>query len=47
MKKTEAWKRFEKTGDITDYLEFCKHRRLEEAERGKELESKWDNNSGK
>ena len=47
MYKKEAWKNFEKTGEITDYLEFCKYRRTEEAELGKELKNKWNNNSGK
>ena len=45
MNKKEAWKNFEKTGEITDYLEFCKHRKMEEAGRGKEPESKWNNYS--
>ena len=47
MNKKDAWKNFEKTGDITDYLEFCKYKKMEETTGGKEFESKWDNNSGK
>ncbi len=47
MNKKEAWKIFEKTGEITDYLEFCKYKKMEEVSLGKELESKWNNNSGK
>ena len=43
----EAWKNFEKTGNITDYLEFCKYRRMEEASIGKEFKGEWNNNSRK
>ena len=48
MNRKDAWKNFEKTGDITDYLEFCKHRRMEKENRfGKEFKSEWNNNSRK
>ena len=47
MNEKDAWKNFEKTGEITDYLEYCKYRRMEEAEFGKESKGKWNNNSGK
>ena len=47
MDMKEAWKIFEKTGDIADYLEFCKYKRMEELELGKTSESKWNNNSRK
>lgn len=44
MNKKEAWKNFEKTGEITDYLEYCKYRRMEEQSGGKKSENKWNNN---
>ena len=47
MNLKEAWKNFEKTGNITDYLEFCKYKSMEEQKIGKKSESKWNNNSGK
>ena len=47
MDVKQAWKNFEKTGDITDYLEFCKQRKMEENSGGKEFKSEWDNNRGK
>jgi len=43
----QAWKNFEKTGEITDYLEYCKYRRMEEQNIGQEPESKWNNYSRK
>ena len=39
MDKKEAWKNFEKTGDISDYLEFCKYKKEEENHFGKEFKS--------
>ena len=45
MDMKQAWKKFEKTGEIADYLEFCKYKKTEDSICGKELESKWDNNS--
>ena len=47
MDMKQAWKNFEKSGDITDYLEFCKCKRMEEGDLGKTSESKWNNNSRK
>lgn len=47
MDRKEAWKNFEKTGEITDYLEYCKYRKTEEQDFGKESKSKWNNNSRK
>lgn len=47
MNKKDAWKNFIKTGDISDYLEFCKFKQIEEAQNGKELKSEWNNNSRK
>ncbi len=45
MNLKEAWKNFEKTGNIEDYLEFCKYKRMEEAKLGKKPQSKWNNNT--
>jgi hypothetical protein len=39
MDKKTAWGKFVKTGDIDDYLEFCKCRKMEEKESGKESKS--------
>lgn len=47
MNEKEAWKNFEKTGEITDYLEYCKYRRMEEQNFGQKSESKWNNNRRK
>ena len=47
MDKNEAWKNFVKTGEIEDYLEYCKFRRLEEQALGEKSKSKWNNNSRK
>ncbi|MBR2290011.1 MAG: hypothetical protein IJ867_05330 [Clostridia bacterium] len=47
MNKQDAWKNFEKTGEITDYLEYCKIRKMEDAELGQKSESKWNNHRGK
>ena len=47
MDGKEAWRNFEKTGEIADYLEFCKHRKMEEQTIGKKSEGKWNNYSGK
>ena len=47
MDINKAWKKFEKTGDIMDYLEFCKYKKTEETKFGQEPKSKWNNNSGK
>ena len=47
MNPKKAWKNFEKTGEIADYLEYCKYRKMEEVELGKKLKSKWNNNSRK
>ena len=47
MNEKEAWKNFAKTGNIADYLEFCKYKKMEEVELGKTSESKWNNNSRK
>ncbi len=43
MKAKDAWKNFKKTGEIEDYLEYCKLKRLEEQEFGKKPENKWNN----
>lgn len=43
MNPKEAWKNFEKTGEIADYLEYCKYKKMEE-ERGKKSKSKWNRN---
>ena len=47
MNVKKAWGKFKKTGEITDYLEYCKCRKMEEVELGKKLEGKWNNNSRK
>lgn len=47
MNRKDAWKNFEKTGEISDYLEYCKYRKLEEQKFGKKFKSKWNNNFGK
>jgi hypothetical protein len=47
MNKKIAWKNFLKTGEVNDYLEFCKYRKMEENISGKKLKSEWDNNSRK
>jgi hypothetical protein len=44
MDKKLAWNNFLKTGEINDYLEFCKCRSMEENTSGKKLESEWNNN---
>ena len=45
MNIKQAWKNFEKTGEIADYLEYCKHKDKEEQKGGKKSKSKWNNNS--
>jgi hypothetical protein len=45
MDKKIAWSNFLKSGEVSDYLEFCKYRNMEENISGKKLEGKWDNNS--
>ncbi len=47
MDKKTAWSNFVKTGEITDYLEFCKYKNMEENKLGKEFESEWNNNCRK
>ncbi len=47
MDKKVAWSNFLKTGEINDYLEFCKYKNTEENISGKEFESKWNSNLGK
>jgi len=46
-RQKDAWKNFEKTGEITDYLEYCRIKRQEELEFGEESKSKWNNNRRK
>ena len=45
MNMKNAWKKFTQTGEITDYLEFCKYKKTEETICGKELKSKRNSNS--
>lgn len=45
MDQKDAWKNFEKTGEIVDYLEYCKLKKMEEQKIGKKPESKWNNYS--
>ena len=48
LDKKTAWSNFEKSGEIADYLEFCKQKNIEEKDVfGEELKGKWDNNSRK
>jgi len=47
MNEKEAWKEFIKTGEIDDYLIYCKYRNEEEQKVGKKSKSKWNYNSGK
>ena len=47
MNRQDAWKNFEKTGQIEDYLEYCKFKRQEEQVLGEESKSKWNNNRRK
>ena len=42
MNQKEAWKIFEKTGEITDYLEYCKYKRMEETKVGQKPKTKWN-----
>lgn len=39
MNKKKAWNKFVKTGEINDYLEFCKYKNMEETVSGKEFKS--------
>ena len=39
MDEKNAWKAFEKTGEISDYLEYCKHKKSEEAKFGEKSKS--------
>ena len=45
MDMKKAWKKFEETGKISYYLEFCKYKNMEDTICGKELKSKGSNNS--
>ena len=45
MDMKKAWKKFEESGEIADYLEFCKYKKMEETICGEELKSKRSNNS--
>lgn len=47
MDKNDAWKNFEKTGEIADYLEYCRHRKMEDTKLGQKSKSEWNNNSRK
>ena len=42
-----AWSKFAKSGEITDYLEFCKCKNMGENISGQDSKSKWNNNSRK
>lgn len=47
MNKKSAWKNFEKSGEIADYLEYCKYKDKEEQVLGEKPKSKWNNNRRK
>lgn len=47
MNSKIAWKNFEKSGSLKDYLEYCKYKKMEGQEFGENSQGKWSNYRGK